>query len=195
MTTPPSDPYGTPPRDGDDHEASGLPSFPGESAAPVPPPGYGQPPAQPEPPASILTAVKLMYVGAGLTALWIVVQLAGGDAAREQLESVFPDMSQDELDATASGATFFTALVGAIALGMWLWMAHVNRKGRLWGRIVATVLGVIGILAAVLNLLTFTLVNLVLNVGLLAVVVGILVLLYRAESSAYYHAASNQPRY
>lgn len=215
MTTPPSDPYSTPPPgEGDDQQPQQPPRFPGQSETPpgypAAPPPYqapaegapdypsspygGPPPAAPEPPKSVLTAVKLMFVGAGLQALTIVFGLMGADPLREQLAEQQPELTADELDAAVAIGVGGVVVIGLIAVGLWIWMALANRRGRNWARIVATVLGALNIAFTLFSLSQATGFGAIIQVITIVLAAAIIFLLYRPESSAYYNAVSNQPR-
>lgn len=95
------------------------------------------------------------------------------------------------------GGAFF----GAIALGLWIWMAVMNGKGRNWARITATVFGALslaGSLSSVGNLagnaalggaaVPMSAVGAGLAVVDPVLVIAILVLLWVRPSSAYFSA-------
>jgi hypothetical protein len=165
--------------------------------APTPPemPYAGQRP-KPNPPSSILTAVKLMYVGAALSAISFLTSLLTQDSVREQALEGDPTLTESELDAIVTVGIFIGVFVGLIGILLWVWMAETNRRGKSWARIVATVLGALNIV--------FTLVGLFIgqNSGLVvvfsvisaALAAVILYLLYRPDSNAYYEAVSDLRR-
>ncbi len=184
--------------------------YPGQTPPPgqAPPPGpagqygqppghqpYGQPPAKPEPPSSILTAVKLMYAGAVLSLLWTLLVLPQRDVLRDALDDQDLDMTASELDSLINAVIGAMVVVGLITVGLWILMARTNRNGRSWARVVATILGAIAILVGLLGLLQVDAIGLVMNLALIVLAVWILVLLYRRESSEYYSAVSQPPRY
>lgn len=93
------------------------------------------------------------------------------------------------------------AVFGLIAIGLWIWMAVMNGKGRNWARIIATVLGALslaGSLSSVANLAGNAALGgatMPMSAGstMLAIidpllVVAILVLLWVRPSSAYFSA-------
>ena len=141
-------------------------------------------------------AVRLMWGGAGLSVVSLVVSLLTLSSLkthiRDQLASSNPTLSDSDINATF-GAVVAGAVIGAaVATGLWLWMAWKNGHGRSWARVVATVLGAINLLSSVYTIavghslavsVVFTVLNLI-----LAVV--ILVLLWRRESSDFYAARS-----
>jgi hypothetical protein len=161
------------------------PSWPGEaSSAP-----QGQ--NAPLTPKPILTAAKLMYVGALLSLIGGVFAILGRDAVREEAARQDPDASPSDIDAFVNTFTGFMVVIALIAVALWLWMAAANKKGRSWARIVATILGGLNILFGLWGLTAGafdigTLINLI-SPALAAV---ILYLLYRPESSEFYRQMS-----
>lgn len=155
-------------------------------------------PAVPQP-ASIRTAVRLMFVGGAVSLISLVISLATlgslKDDIRDELVKDDANVSQSTIDA-AYGVTIGIAVVlGTIGVLLWLWMAWKNGQGRSWARVVATVLGALNVIFTLLSFASanaepvvqvFSVINLV-----LAVV--ILVLLWRKDSTEFYGAQSRQP--
>ncbi|GAA4431936.1 hypothetical protein GCM10023169_37070 [Georgenia halophila] len=156
---------------------------------------YGQPTAPPERPRSIDLAVKLMYVGAVLSALGAILGFASMDEMRAMAEETAqqagtPEMV-DTIMAISTGTIIVTSLIAVL---LWIWMAIKNGQGRSWARIVATILGGISILSFLFTMgqgATTTL-QLVLGVVQLALAIAILVLLWQRTSSQYYAARSQK---
>ena len=166
-------------------------SLPGGGAAdgerrpyPAHPPSHrsgGRPPEHGQIPRPIRTAVTLMYAGAGLDLLGLVLGLAGGNH---------------------SGANVAASVAGpVIGMALWLWMAAANAAGRSWARVLSTVFFGIDSLVVLLALIAIgALFNpashpsaVMLLAGLASVGVWILgfatvMLLWRRESSDYYTA-------
>jgi hypothetical protein len=188
MTTP------TPPEDGgtfgEPQDLSPPPPagpWASDSLPPHPLAAYGPPM---ERPPSIRTAVTLMYVGAGLAALQIVVVLLLIGSIRDEIRDDNPDLTASEVDTRANVGLAFAVVFALIGVGLWLWMAHENGAGKSWARTVATVFGVLGILATLLRLAGSGMgVNLLGLVNLVLAIV-ILVFLYRPDASAYYRSRS-----
>ena len=103
-------------------------------------PSSGQPagPLRPSAPAPVLTAVKLMYAGAAVSAVELITGLA---------------LIIVDIEAAARGQFLGHSLVahkplvitlwivfGLVVIALWLWMARANGQGRNWARIVSTVL-------------------------------------------------------
>lgn len=179
MSTP-YDPYSTP---GDDDRGD-LPEFPGGSDD-VP-----KPAAKPEPPSSIVNAVRLMFVGAALSALGVILSVAATDQIREQLAEGDAGLTGDELDAGVALFVGLWVVFGIVAIALWIWMALANKRGLSWARIVAAVLGGLNILVTLLGLTQaggFSAVALV-TIALAALIIW---LLFRPESSQYYNAVAD----
>lgn len=150
-------------------------------------------PAATQPP-SIVTAVKLMYVGAGLTALGILVSFLQIDALRDAIEDNDSSLSDSEVDTAVAGTLAVSVIAGLIIIGLWVWMAYANGRGRSWARIVSTILGGLNIVFTLLNLASGNSTPIGLVVALIGLGLAgyILYLMWRPESTAFYEA--NSPR-
>ena len=100
----------------------------------------GQPvePLRPPAPAPVLTAVKLMYAGAAVSAVELIIGLALiivdiEAAARGQF------LGHSVAAHKPLVITLWTAF-GLAVIALWLWMARANGQGRNWARILSTVL-------------------------------------------------------
>ena len=217
MTTPPSDPFGTPPGRSDEPNhgsqapdpAHGQPPAYGQPPAGQPydsqPPAYPSIPAPPpfpdgepgpriQPPSSILNAVRLMYVGAALSALGFIIVLLTQGSLRDDIADQNPDLDAGELDTVVTGFVVSLVIVGLLAVGLWIWMAETNRRGRKWARIVATVLGGLNIVITLYRLTQSTGLGTFLDIIVIALAATILWFLYRPESNQYYNAVAGTPR-
>lgn len=192
---PPADPAGGPYPAGDT-SPGGIPAYGAYSAGPDP---YGQGPMVPaEPPQNVLNAVKLMYVGAALSALGILIAFVRRGAMEDTLEQNADTAGLADAGITpeqlATTAVTIAAVVGLIGVALWLWMAAMNKKGRMWARVVATVLGVLNIVFTLYSIVgsPMDMFNLVVNIVTVALAAVILYLLYRPDSTAYYQAMSGR---
>jgi hypothetical protein len=145
-----------------------------------------------ERPSSVTRAVQLMYVGAILSALGIVVAWLTKSELADQIEAAGPSLSPENVDSAVTISLAVGTVIGLIGVLLWVWMAVANGAGKSWARIVATVLGGIGILSGVYSLSTGTGITIVLQVLSLVLAIVILVLLWRPASSAFYQARSAQ---
>lgn len=172
----------------------GYPTHPG-----TPPPGGGTRPDVPQPP-SIRNAVRLMWVGAGLSVVGLIVTLATIDSLKSQLrdslEKSDPDYTQSEFDAFFTISITIAVIVSVVSVALWLWMAWKNGQGRSWARVVATVLGGLSLLSALATIAAGSATGVSIAVTLAGVLLAvvILVLLWRKESSDFY-AARSRPQW
>ena len=197
----------TPPEPGQPFGA-GQPSYPGQQPAqpaygsyptgPAGAPGQARP--APEQPSSIKLAVKLMWAGAAVSLLSLVVALIGvgslkDDIAR-QLREDDPSVAQSTIDAAFAVGIVFAIGVGAISVLLWIWMAWKNGQGRSWARVTATVLGALNVVFTLLGFAAggVETPTLLLSVVNLVLAVVILVLLWRKESTQFFegHTAARQ---
>jgi hypothetical protein len=160
---------------------------------PVEPPASAEPPSgqRATPATSLLAAVKLMYVGAGLSLLGMFFALATRGQLRDQLIEEDPDQTAAEVDRAVNMASGVSVVIGLISVGLWLWMARANGRGEAWARIVATVLFGLNIVLTAYNLAQTTGFGVVINITAIALSAAILWLLYRKDSTAYYASASS----
>jgi hypothetical protein len=90
----------------------------------------------PSRPPSVATAVKLMYVGAALTVVRVIVSIVS-------LTSTLVTRSGYATSQAHSITThdiLLNSAGGLIAVGVWLWMARESAVGRSWTRTLALVL-------------------------------------------------------
>ncbi|MGH3446318.1 MAG: hypothetical protein ACRDQA_18190 [Nocardioidaceae bacterium] len=178
-----------------------YPTYPGNQGYPSYPQGGTPPPAGPqaEQPQSMRTAVLLMRVGAALSLLGLILSLATmgslKDDIRTQLEKNDTNVTASELDTVYNTTIAFAIIVGVIGIGLWLWMAWANGRGKKWARVVATVLGGLGILSFLYSMTAGQSTTAALIVTVVTVIVDVvtLVLIWRQESTDYYTAMS-QPQ-
>jgi len=149
------------------------------------------PPQRPSAPASVLTAVKLIYAGAALSLVGIVVTLTQKDAIRKMIAANNPKLTQSQLDVAMNVGLTFGVILGLLGAGLWLWMASANKKGYSWARVVSSVF--FGIDTLYLLYVLFAAGNPAIQkvAALLLWLVGLgaVVFLWRSDSSAYFNAA------
>lgn len=174
------------------------PSVPGPPAGPwasdnLPPHpmAYAPRPDVPQP-KSILQAVRLMFVGAAISAVGVLLTFTQTDAIRESVEDSDSSLSESEVDALVNFGIAFAVVIGLVGVGLWIWMAVTNGQGKSWARVVATVFGVLNVLGGLISLSGpgATTVSLLTNLVSIVLAAVILFLLYRPESSRYYEAKS-----
>jgi hypothetical protein len=97
----------------------------------------GEEPEHVRPPRAVLSAVRLMYAGAALEVLAIIVAVLTIGSLRSAIFRAHPDYTTAQLH-TAEAARALPLIVGAaITIGLWLWMAWANRSGRSWARAIS----------------------------------------------------------
>jgi hypothetical protein len=103
----------------------------------------GQPvePLRPPAPAPVRTAVKLMYAGAAVSTVPLIIALAyGGDIRAYHLTVLDHRLTTAQLIQWRSLIITLVIVAGLVAPALWLWMARANGQGRNWARILSTVL-------------------------------------------------------
>ena len=143
-----------------------------------------------ERPSSVTRAVQLMYVGAALSLVGIIVAWATKSQLNEQIAAATPTLTPDQVESAVTISLAVGTVIGLVAVGLWLWMAAANGAGKSWARVVATVLGALSVLSAVFSLTSGTGITIAMQVLSLVLAVAILVLLWRPASSEYFRARS-----
>jgi MFS family permease len=131
-----------------------------------------------------------MWVGAAFALVSTILAPLQAGAVRDQLESQ-PSVPGLDVDTLVDISIGFGIAFGLIALGLWVWMAIMNRRGRNWARVVATVLGGLNIAFVLVSFLgafaaSPTALATVFSLISLALAAVILFLLWRPESSEWY---------
>jgi hypothetical protein len=117
-------------------------------------PAGGQPtgPLRPPAPAPVRTAVRLMYAGAAVSAVELIIGLAiiivdVKAAARGRFWGV-------SVTAPQMKPILITVwiVISLVVIALWLWMARANGQGRNWARILSAVLFVLATLQLISDL-------------------------------------------
>jgi hypothetical protein len=149
----------------------------------------------PQPPA-LRNAVRLMWAGAAIALISVVLTLILSSKVRSAVTKAAVKanvtkrsdgktvLTTSQIHSLASLTVVFLVVVGVIAVVLWAWMAWANNKGRSWARIVATVLFGLNTISLLLDVSRagITIIPVVLGwlIGLVAVV-----LLWRKETTAH----------
>lgn len=153
-------------------------------------------------PSSVSLAEKLMYAGAGITLLNGLLALFTDqddrrDQVRQQLESAGQAADEASLDAAMQIGLVGGIVSAVVGAALWALMGWLNGKGIGWARIVATVLGILGVLLTVVGLAGTAVLPgaaaggvlpLVISVVLGVIALAVVVLLWRPDSSAFFAA-------
>lgn len=146
------------------------------------------PPVQRLPqPSSVSRAVKLMYAGAALEVVSLIISLTTTTSLKAALLKINPSYTTAQLH-TAEDARTLVAVVGAvITIGLWLWMAYANGRGRQWARVVSAVFFGINTLSLLVSLIQVRVVaDLIIGLVIWLVGLGALVLIFNKESSPFF---------
>jgi hypothetical protein len=96
-------------------------------------------PLRPPAPAPVLTAVKLMYAGAAVSTVALIISLALIPAVKAELRTADPALTA----AQVGHLNLLIALAMAFGLAViagWAWLARAAGQGKNWARIISTVL-------------------------------------------------------
>ncbi len=104
-------------------------------------PSSGQPaePLRLPAPAPVRTAVKLMYAGAAVSTVTLIIALALIPAIKAALRTAHPSLTAAQISDVNTLITL-AMVFGLAVIAVWLWMARANGQGRNWARILCTVL-------------------------------------------------------
>jgi hypothetical protein len=106
-------------------------------------PTSGQPtePERPPAPAPVRTAVKLMYAGAAVSVVPLIITLPSiGDSKTYHLRWNGHSLAAAQISHWLPLLITVTIVSGLVVPALWLWMARANGRGRGWARILSTVL-------------------------------------------------------
>jgi hypothetical protein len=163
---------------------------------PYPSAGQMPEPVRPGPPPSVVRAVQLMYAGAVVSAISLIVGLATVSSLRSSLHKSDPSLTPTQLHNLQTVVVVGSVVIGLVSIGLWVWLALANKAGKAWARVVATVLFGLDTIFLLLGLARAgaaagTLVSILTwLIGL-----GAVILLWRKDSSAYFAPqAGQQPR-
>jgi hypothetical protein len=170
-----------------------TPETPSEGPG-VEPPSWPDAAAPAEQPPSIRKAVRLMWAGAALSAIGIILTFLQTDEIKDAIRDEDSSLTAEEVDDALAFALTLTVVIGLIAIGLWLWMASANGKGKPWARTVATVFGGLNLLFFLLGLVQGQTTALGIVLGLISVALAAVILffLYQEDSNRYYDL--NSPR-
>jgi hypothetical protein len=154
---------------------------------PSTPEGSVPEPSRAEPPPSVRNAVRLMYAGAALSAIVVIVTLVSIASLKGAILSKYPHYTSTQVHNAEVAAVITSVIGGVIAIGLWLWMAWANGRGRRWARIVAAVFFAINTLDLIASFARIHAVGAVI-VGVLVWLAGLgaIVLLFNKQSAPFF---------
>jgi Fe2+ transport system protein B len=102
--------------------------------------------SEPDAPAALRNACRIMYAGAVASASHAVVALATTGATKTALEHKHPQWSGHTLSTLTTITVFAIAALALIGVALFIWIARACRRGKNAARIAATVLAAVGVL-------------------------------------------------
>jgi hypothetical protein len=152
---------------------------------------FSEEPAGPIP-ASVRTAVRLLYAGAIIHAVGLLYY---GLSFRPSIEQTLQFEDPNSGAYAETGAAIGGVFLAAVVAGMWLWMAWAIRRGRSWARILCTVLFGVGALLLVGHLVSHPGSPLTLGwaLGWLAGL-GAVIFMFQSSASAYFSPSDWAPQ-
>jgi FtsH-binding integral membrane protein len=161
---------------------SGYQAYP-SSAKPVEP-------ERGQPPPSVLKAVKLMYAGAAVSTVSLIVSvilpLSNIAASKAALKKARPSLTASQVNQAFNLSIGIAILSGAVGAVLWLWMARANSQGKNWARITSSVFFALATLTLFSILNAPSVLGVVFAVALWVVGLGAIVYLWRRESSEFF---------
>ena len=154
---------------------------------PYPAPGPAPGPARIQPPRSVLNAVRLMYAGAALEVLAVVIAMLTRGSLRSAILARHPAYSVVQLHHAEVARAVPLVIGGLIAIALWLWMAWANGRGRNWARVLSAVFFGISTLDLLVSFFVArAAASLILGVVIWLVGLGAIVLMFSRESAPFY---------
>jgi hypothetical protein len=152
-------------------------------------PSTGKPvePDRGEAPPSVRNAVKLMYGGAAISVVSLVISLISIGSIKSAIRTQFPKYTTTQVNNAFTSFLVVVIVSAVLGIGLWLWMARANGQGRNWARITSSVLFAVYTLELLLGLRgPKTALSLVFPVLTWLVGLGAIILLWRKESSDFF---------
>jgi len=97
-------------------------------------------PDRPPAPSTVLNAVKLMYAGAAVSTVSLVISLVSIGGTKSAIRKARPNLTVTQVNQLNTFIISLAIVSGLIGIALWLWMARANGQGRNWARILSTVL-------------------------------------------------------
>jgi hypothetical protein len=160
---------------------------------PYPTSGSEQPVQQRPPvPSSVANAVKLMYAGAVLSLIGVILGLTTTGSLKKAIIKAAANqhkhLTASEIHTAQVFEVVLIVVIGLIGVGLWILIARFSQAGHNWARIVGTILFALDTLLILLNVARLHAITLGQGLSLLTWLVGLgtVILLWRRESSAFF---------
>jgi len=144
-------------------------------------------PDRPGAPQSVLNAVKLMYAGAAVSTVSLIISLVSIGGTKDAIKKAKPSLTAAQVNQLNTFIIALAVVSGVIGVVLWLWMAQKNGQGRNWARILSSVLfglatlDMFGVLSQPKTVLGLVFPVLTWLIGL-----GAVILLWRRESTEFF---------
>ena len=144
-------------------------------------------------PQPVLTAVKLMYAGAIVSAITFVIGLVTVGSTRTALKKAYPKYTAHQISTLVTFDVVIGIIVGLLSIGLWIFIARASQRGRNWARMTGTVLFALDTLLILLSVSRLTVgAAFIIDVVIWLIGLGVVVLLWRKESSAFFASQSSR---
>jgi len=144
----------------------------------------------PEPvqqPSSVRTAVRLMWLAAGIEVVALIIALLTRSALKAAILRRHPHYTATQLHNAQSAQTVVLVVGAAIAVALWLWMAWANGRGHNWARVLSAVFFGISTLGLLVSFVAGRGVgDIIVGVILWLIGLAVIVLLFRKESAPFF---------
>jgi hypothetical protein len=107
---------------------------------PYPSSGKSVQPERPPAPVSVLNAVKLMYAGAAISTVSLVISLVDVSGTKAAIKRARPSLTATQVNQLDTFIIALAVVSGVVGIALWLWMARANGQGKSWARVVSSVL-------------------------------------------------------
>jgi len=144
-------------------------------------------PDKPPAPQSVLNAVKLMYAGAAVSTVSLIISLVTIGGTKDAIRKAKPSLTATQVNQLNTFIIALAVVSGVIGVALWLWMAQKNGQGKSWARTLSTVLfalatvDLFGVLSQPKTVLGLVFPLLTWLIGL-----GAVVFLWRRESTEFF---------
>ena len=142
----------------------------------------GQRPPAPPP---VRTAVRLMYAGAAIGAIALVLNIVASGNTRHLIRTRFPHYTTAQVNSATDSVIAASVIYLVIVIGLWLLVAWAAGRGKNWARITGTILFGLNTLLTLGQLAAggaaFAIAIVTWLIGL-----GTVIMLWRRESSEFF---------
>lgn len=144
-------------------------------------------PDKPPAPQSVLNAVKLMYAGAAVSAVSLIISLVTIGDTKDAIRKARPSLTASQVNQLNTFIIALAVVSGVVGVLLWLLMARKSGQGKNWARVLSTVLfalatlDLFGVLSQPKTALGLVFPVLTWLIGL-----GAIVFLWRKESTEFF---------